>query len=345
MSPSRSGSDLPGWTSLTFPITESSAAGEARRQASALARRLGLDDITCGRIALAVTEAATNLVKHASGGEIVLRPLEDDPVAGVEVLALDRGPGMADLGRCLRDGFSTAGTLGAGLGAIARQAQLFEVHSHPGVGTALLARLWSTLPPLGILETGAVHLPKPGEPVCGDAWAVEELPGSSLVLVADGLGHGPLAAEASRAAVCGLRDRVRAGGPAELLRLLHGVLRPTRGAAVAVAEIRHAEREVCFAGVGNIAGTICTGGVTRSMVSHNGTLGHEARKFQEFVYPFPSGALLVMHSDGLATQWRLDRYPGLESGHPGLTAAVLYRDFTRGRDDVTVVAVRERDTA
>jgi hypothetical protein len=79
------------------------------------------------------------------------------------------------------------------------------------------------------------------------------------------------------------------------------------------------------------------------MVSYNGTVGHEVRKIQEFTYQWPQQGLLVMHSDGLKTQWRLDRYPGLMHKHPSLIAGVLYRDFNRGRDDVTVLVAREEE--
>jgi anti-sigma regulatory factor (Ser/Thr protein kinase) len=325
-------------------VTEVSQVGEARRAAAALAGRLGFDETEGGKVALVVTEASTNLVKHAARGEMLLRPLERGGLGGLEVLALDRGPGMADPERCLRDGFSTAGTPGTGLGAIARLAGFFEIHSLPQVGTALLARLWARPQPAvqgpGGLEVGAVSLPKAGEEACGDGWAVESYGERTLALVADGLGHGLMAAEAARGAVRVFRKNARLA-PAEVVQAVHAALRSTRGAAVAVAELRLNDRELRFVGVGNIAGTVYAGGASRSTVSHNGTAGHELRKVQEFVYPFPPGALLVMHSDGLATHWRLDRYAGLAGQHPGLVAGVLYRDFQRGRDDVTVVAVRE----
>jgi hypothetical protein len=118
-------------------------------------------------------------------------------------------------------------------------------------------------------------------------------------------------------------------------------LRSTRGAAAAVAEIDLFRRQVRYAGVGNISGSILAGGKSQSLVSHNGTVGHEMRRVQEFTYPWPPDALLVLHSDGLATQWRLDRHPGLAARHPGLVAGVLYRDHARGRDDVTVVVARQ----
>jgi anti-sigma regulatory factor (Ser/Thr protein kinase) len=313
--------------------------------AVALAGRLGFDEAEAGKVALVVTEAASNLVKHGGGGEVLLGALEQDGVAGIEVLALDRGSGMADLGRCLRDGYSTAGTRGTGLGAIARLSSGFDVHSTPRGGTAVLARLWSRSPTapdsLGAeMEVGAISLPHPAEQVCGDAWAAEQIPGRALFVVADGLGHGPAAAAAAREAVRIFRENV-GHRPAEILQAIDAALRSTRGAAVLVVEIDRSGRQVCCAGVGNISGSIVAAGTSRSLVLHNGTVGHSVRKIQEFLYPFPRGALLVMHSDGLATSWHLEQYPGLAARAPTLIAGVLYRDFKRGRDDVTVVAARE----
>jgi anti-sigma regulatory factor (Ser/Thr protein kinase) len=320
-------------------VTEASQVGEARRAAAALTARLGFGETEAGKVAIVVTEAAGNLVKHARGGEILLRSLERDGVAGLEILALDRGPGMTDVGRCFRDGFSTAGTPGTGLGAIRRLSSFADIHSTLPTGTALLARLWSGPapgPPAG-LRVGAVTVPVAGEEVCGDAWAVEQDAGRTVLLVVDGLGHGPCAADAARDAVRVFRENASLA-PAEILRAIHLALRSTRGAAVAVAAVDLTEETVHYAGVGNIAGTILSGGAMRSLVSHNGTVGHEARKFQEFAYPFPADATLVMHSDGLASRWGLEPYPGLALRDPALIAGVLYRDFRRGRDDVTVLA-------
>jgi anti-sigma regulatory factor (Ser/Thr protein kinase) len=328
-------------------VTEASQVGEARRKASKLATNLGFSPTGCGQVALAATEAATNLVKHAGGGEIVLCPVDDgEGYVALDLLALDKGPGMADPDRCLRDGFSTAGTQGAGLGAIARVAEAFELASAPGSGTALWARFRPggarAEPPKGPpprLEIGAVHVPKPPEVACGDAWAVEHGPGSSRVLVADGLGHGPLAADASHAAVRAFRS-----SPwlplADLIWALHAALRSTRGAALAVAEIDTGAGLLQYAGVGNIAATIFRAEVASGLVSHNGTAGHEVRKVQVFGYPFLPGSLLVMHSDGLSIPRRLDQMPGLASRSCPLIAGVLYRDLGRGRDDATVLAVK-----
>jgi anti-sigma regulatory factor (Ser/Thr protein kinase) len=327
-----------------LPMVEASQVGDARRTAVGMARLLGFGEVEREKAGLVVTEAATNLVRHARGGELLLHPLADGDVGGLEVLALDRGPGMANVAACLRDGFSSTGTSGTGLGAIARLSSCFDIHSAVGAGTAVLARLWARplprRPILDRLQVGAVSVPKANEEECGDAWAVHEQAERAALLVADGLGHGPAAARAAREAVRVFHEQA-GRGPTEIIQAAHGPLRSTRGAAAAVAEIDLIRGHLRYAGVGNIAGTVLAAGKSQSLVSHNGTVGHEMRRVQEFTYPWPPDALLVLHSDGLTTQWRLDRYPGLVARHPSLIAGVLYRDYCRGRDDVTVVVARQ----
>ena len=327
-----------------FNIREVSAVAEARREVTGLARAIGFDASEIGRVALVVTEAATNLVKHTPQGQVLARAFDRDGVATIEVLALDQGPGITNVGESLRDGYSTAGSPGTGLGAIKRLSDEFDIYSIPGKGSALVAQLRARRPasgnPQAPLEIGAVCLPQPGEVACGDAWAVEWRDGHCVILVADGLGHGADAAAAAMAAVNALRTHPQLA-PAELIEFAHGALRSTRGAALAVADLDLA-REVRYAGVGNISSVALAPGGARHMVSHSGIVGHEARKIQEFVYPWSQDTVLVMHSDGLATHWNLDQYPGLVSRHPSLIAGVLYRDFTRGRDDVAVVVAKKR---
>jgi anti-sigma regulatory factor (Ser/Thr protein kinase) len=329
---------------ILLTLDHLSTVGDVRRQAMSLAGRLGFDEQDQGRLALVVTEAANNAVQHAGGGEIVLRPVVNSTSA-IEALVVDKGPGIADLERALRDGYSTAGTPGTGLGAVARLSDKFDIYSAVGSGTVLLAQVWPRTAPstrLGtreLIEAGTVCLPHPRESACGDAWAVR-VADRVLLLVADGLGHGPDAAAASTEAIRMFQSS-RASAPADLLDEIHGALRSTRGAAVAVAALDREMAEIRYAGVGNIAGSIVSGDETRSMVSHNGTLGHEVRKIQEFQYAWPPGALVIMQSDGLQTHWKLDRYPGLTARDPAVIAGLLYRDFSRRRDDVTVLAVRE----
>jgi anti-sigma regulatory factor (Ser/Thr protein kinase) len=339
---------------ISLRIEEPSQAGEARRIAAEMARVLGFNETERGSVALAVTEAANNLHHHARGGQLILRSLERDGTSGLSMLCLDRGPGIADLAASLRDGYSSAGTAGKGLGAIRRLSSTFDLYSTEA-GTVLAAEFWPRggggvrAPEGGLgeapsthLDVGAVCLPLAGEEVCGDSWAVFSTPQRYLLFVADGLGHGAAAADAAREAVR-LFQSAAGRNPGQVLEALHAGLRGTRGAAAAVAELDPVARQIRYAGVGNIAASLWHGAGTQSLVSQNGTLGHQVRKIQEFVYPWPAGSTLILCSDGVGTSWRLDRYPGLASRCPEIIAGVLYRDFARARDDATVVVARESE--
>jgi hypothetical protein len=258
------------------------------------------------------------------------------------LLALDAGQGMLDWARCVKDGYSTAGSPGTGLGAIMRASSVVDVYSQPGRGTGVFARVadrtWQPASAPDGLAIGAVSVPYPGEVECGDAWAVMSTPAVLRLLVVDGLGHGILAAEAARAAVQAFAAG-RNDTPAAAISRIHEQTRSTRGAAAAVAELDVAAGVVRFCGVGNIVGLVASAEGERRMVTHNGTLGHEARRVQVFSYPLPRESMLLLHSDGLATHWQGADYPGLFSRHPALVAGLLYRDVRRQRDDVTVVVV------
>src|SRR5215210_5456260 len=101
---------------MRIHVTEQSQPPAARRVAVELAQKVGLDESAVASVALVVTELATNLVKHAKQGQLLIRPLGAEGNEGVEVLSLDKGPGIPDVGRALADGFSTAGSPGTGLG-------------------------------------------------------------------------------------------------------------------------------------------------------------------------------------------------------------------------------------
>jgi anti-sigma regulatory factor (Ser/Thr protein kinase) len=316
-----------------------------------LARHLDFSEAAAGRAALVVSELATNLVKHARGGEMLLRALpatDGTGQQGLEVVAIDRGPGIRDVALSSRDGHSTAGTLGHGLGAVGRQADFFDVYTQPS-GTLAVARIWDRQPPPASTGprylVGSVNVPKPGEDVCGDQWAWRLRDDRLAILLADGLGHGLLAHEAARAAVR-VFEEAHEQSPGRVIDDIHAALRPTRGAAVAMLAVDTSRGTGSYCGLGNIASAILlASGARTSFVSQNGTAGHSTPRVQEFHYAVPSGSIIVMASDGLGTSWDLSAYPGLGARDPSLIAAALYRDFSRRRDDVTVVVARERQRA
>ncbi|GAB3409133.1 SpoIIE family protein phosphatase [Massilia agilis] len=325
-------------------ISHASDASAARRIGQKLADALGFDETRAGQLAIIISEAATNILKHAGQGTLYIGPAQSGAGPGVDVVAVDEGPGIVDFASSLVDGVSTAGTAGTGLGALNRLSDEFDVHSTPGKGSAFFMRLWrdATAPAPRPVVVGALALPMAGEDECGDGWAVGCHERGATLLAADGLGHGPEAAAAAKAAI-GALERNRDLEPAELMARANEALRITRGAALALAHIDCAHDQLRFAGIGNISACVYDGKGRRALVSHNGIVGHNMRKVQEFSVPFGPGALCIMHSDGVQTQWDVAAYPGLVARHPALVAAVLMRDFIRRRDDAMVLAVRRRE--
>jgi anti-sigma regulatory factor (Ser/Thr protein kinase) len=320
-------------------VTDPSQVSEARRGATNIARRIGLAQQRIDKVAIVVTELATNLLKHGGGGHIYAGPCNDADGTGLEVLALDRGVGMADVSRCMQDGYSTAGSPGTGLGAIARLADIVRIYARPSQGCAIVTRFVEPSSNNARSMLGAMLACYPGELVCGDNWAWHDGPGGPTVMLVDGSGHG---IEAARAAEAAAREFAQHADAAceVIVERLHRALAPTRGAALAVARVDTAARLVRFVGVGNIGGVLVNGGKARHMVSHNGTAGHVAPRIREFTYEFTGDPLVMLHSDGVTSRWDLASYPGLVMQHPALIAGVLLRDHRRGRDDASVVAIR-----
>ena len=329
---------------VCVPVTESSQPAAARRAAITLAQNERLDETATGHLALVVTELATNLVKHAKGGELLMRRLGSEGHEGIEVLSIDKGSGIADVALSLVDGYSTAGSPGTGLGAVRRAAAEFDLYSQPGKGTVVLARIFAQRPKgsTHAQSVGVVRQSKPGEVVCGDNWIARWFADGWVCAVADGLGHGVIASDAATAIIEAVRRAPANLSPIEIVEAAHQAARPTRGAAFGVAVLDEAAGVVRFAGVGNIAAVIVNGADRRHLVSYNGIIGHQYRKVSEFSHPWHAQSLLLLHSDGIGTHWDLGRYPGLLARDPSLIAGVLYRDYTRGRDDATVVVIKER---
>ncbi len=320
-------------------IDEDSRIGEARRQATALAQQIGFDDAAVGRVAIAATELATNLIKHAKGGELLIQPINRADGALVELIAIDRGPGMGSIERCLTDGYSTAGSAGTGLGALQRLTTEFDIYSVGGEGTVVLARLASDTRRMTRqgARFGAVSIPIDGEVECGDGWRLAMRGGDAAIMVVDGLGHGSLAATAARVALTAFESSPF-DTPREVIERAHRASAGGRGAAAACATLA-SDGAVNYAGLGNIGGCLVSSERSQGMVSHGGTLGVAMRRVQQFDYRRAKGALTIMHSDGVSARWDLKVRAGLLQRHPAIIAAILYRDHARERDDSTVVVL------
>ena len=314
-----------------YVIDDESKVGEARRAAQTLAN-YEFDADLAGRVAIVATELANNLLRHAGGGELLIQTLGAEDATTFELLAIDRGPGMSNVDRCMSDGYSTHGTAGTGLGAVRRLANDFDIYSMPGEGTVVMARFGAAAGP----NYGAISVALAGEVDCGDAWRVSQQHGITSIMVVDGLGHGGFATEAARAGI-GAFSTAPLDPPMEILMRANRTMSKTRGGAAACARLEAGA--LSYAGVGNISGSLHTPAKSQGLISHNGTLGMYQRHSQPFEYAAPPGTLLVMHSDGLSARWDLNSRAALLTRHPAIVAGVLYRDHGRARDDATVVVL------
>jgi len=322
-------------------VEDPSAAAACRAAALGLASRLGFPAARAGELALAVTEAASNLHKHAREGSMLLRItrggiIGDDGGPGIELVTIDTGPGFRDAAAALRDGHSTSGTLGIGLGAIRRLADFCDLYSTPGHGTALVARFWPSPREIVVRCAGLVR-PIAGETECGDVFGVTETEAGVTGVLCDGLGHGPLAASAATQAVAAvLADPP--GQPATLVERAHRRTGHTRGGAIGVVQL--AGGVIRFAGLGNVAAVILAEGTRRSMLSVPGIAGHQARVIRQYEYTAPRDAVIVLHSDGLSSRWDPGILPRLHARDPLVIAAALLAEAGTRRDDAGVLVLK-----
>lgn len=326
-----------GSTTRIVVLEEPTQVGQARRVAQQAAVEAGFDDTDSGRVALVATELATNVLKHAKSGAVHVAVVPGDGARGVEVVAIDRGPGF-NLAECLADGFSTGGTRGEGLGAVSRQADVMDMYADAR-GSVVMARIYPKGFARADLAFGATQQAMEGEPVCGDAWAMAVRGAKRSFLVVDGLGHGLPAHEAAQAGIAAFTGQAF-DEPVQLMSTLHGAMAGTRGGAVAIAQYDAEAGSLRYAGIGNIAGSLATLDGSRGLASHPGIVGVQTRRAQPFDFPGVGGKLMLMWSDGLMSRWNVRDYPGLASRHPAVVTALLHRDFNRGRDDVTILAAR-----
>src|ERR1035437_9346836 len=209
-------------------ILHPSSVGAARWAARALAESIGFAPAPCEEIALAITELATNLIKHAQCGKLTLTPLADGGRVGLEIESCDVGPGIADVEQALADRFSTAGTRGTGLGAINRLMDELDITSERGRSKGIVCRKWVRQHPSSIrpcpLAFGVATRPCHAAADNGDAFVIKQWTESALVGVIDGLGHGQLPPRPAQAA----RQYVGPFFDLPLAKIFRGAARPCR---------------------------------------------------------------------------------------------------------------------
>jgi anti-sigma regulatory factor (Ser/Thr protein kinase) len=317
-------------------VVDASAAAGCRSAALALATRLQFPANRTDQLVLAVSEAATNLHKHASEGSMLLRVARGNGKPGIEMVTTDSGPGLRDASTALRDGHSTSGSLGIALGVVQRLADFYDLYSVPGRGTALVARFWPGPQDAGLPYAGLVR-PVSGETECGDVVGAAETDRGITGVLCDGLGHGPQAASAAMEAVNAVLDDPSAS-PATLVERAHRRMAHTRGGAIGVVRLRGPL--VLFAGLGNITAVILSAGARKGMISVPGIAGHQASAIRQFEYAATPAAAVILHSDGISARWDAAALPGLNSRDPLVIAAALLAQAGSHRHDAGLLVLR-----
>lgn len=295
-------------------------------------------------IDIVVSEIVSNLSKHAVKGEMFVRLVTTEGIQGIEIIALDQGPGIDDIPRMMTDGVSTTNTLGNGLGSIRRLTNEFQIYSQKEWGTILYCTLYDKqLPQKQTQETiniKSIIVPKPNEEVCGDGFYLKVSRNYIKLFLGDGLGHGKEAHLSVQAAIDAFK-RCPANSPLENLRFIHDSVKKTRGLVCTVAVLDRKELKWKICGVGNIQIRLVDGIAARSYVGYNGIIGlNVPNTLHDQVYNYEKGQTLIMCSDGIKSKWDLSGLPGILRHDPAILGGAIYKDFARGTDDISIVSCK-----
>jgi anti-sigma regulatory factor (Ser/Thr protein kinase) len=307
---------------ILIAVVHGSDVNEARQRAQAMALAIGFDETASAEVALAVSELGANLLRHTKGGTLTLTPLVD--------------------------GFSTAGGLGYGLGAVNRLMDELDIASEPGTseGTRITCKRWlrvdvrRTMP--GPLTFGAASRPHPRMTENGDAFVIKCWGEGALVAVIDGLGHGPFAEHAAQTA----RQYVESHVDQPLDLILRGVgraCRATRGVVMALARFDWGGTQLTFASIGNIEARAFGSVEPMNFAVRRGIVGVNAPNPAVTQHRWQPNYLLVLHSDGLTTRWRWEDFPGLGRTSASVIARRLLQALAKDDDDATVLVVKGGD--
>lgn len=334
-------------THKSFPIDDRSYLSLIKKDIKELSELTELTIEERGKLDIIATEMCTNLIKYADKGrELLIKPIIEQNKKGIEIISLDRGPGISDISKIMQDGYSTSGSKGEGLGAIKRLSDEFDIYSLPGKGTVVVSRIFkkkiTSIPvPKERFEVKGIMIPIKGEEVCGDSWDFIMIDKECSVALIDGLGHGPNANIPATEAVKIFNQDPKAD-PFTVIANINEGIKKTRGAVGFVGKINAEKNTFTYCGIGNISCRIFGFDGNKTIISFNGILGLNVRRFNNNSSPWDNGKLIILHSDGLGTRWDLNQYPGILQKDLSVLTTVLYRDYSRQKDDVTVIAIRNK---
>jgi anti-sigma regulatory factor (Ser/Thr protein kinase)/serine/threonine protein phosphatase PrpC len=325
---------------LTSPVEVPADVLIVSADAELIAQRAGFSEHECAELRLAVRELASNLLRHAGSGTMTVSA--DGSCVTIE--SVDHGPGIASVNEAVADGFSTAGSLGYGLGTVNRLMDEVSITSALGKGTTVRAhRTHRELEPAvrGPLDIGVATMPKPGFAENGDGYVIRMWGSTALVAVIDGVGHGAPAHAAAQAA----RVYLEAHADIPMEAIFRGVgvaCRGTRGVVMAVARFDRQAGSLEFASVGNIESHVLGTRTPMSFIVRRGIIGVNAPDPKVSTSRWPSGGTLVLHSDGVASHWDDDAAATIASLSATAGARELLVRYGKLMDDATVLVVKPR---
>ncbi len=316
----------------------------ALRQASkVMAAAIGFGERESEEIVLAVSELASNLVRHAGGGTLTLTPLSNNGRCGIQIESVDKGPGIPDIEQAMTDGFSTVGSLGYGLGTVNRLMDEFDIQSPPGAGTYIVCQRWVRVnEPISKpcpLSFGAATRPHPQMGLNGDALVIKQWEESALVGVIDGLGHGQWAQRAAQTARRYVENHFERS-LLEIFRDVERACRVTRGVVMTLARFDWAQERLTFASVGNIEVHVFNSPEPVKFVIRRGIIGLNAPKPAVTEHHWEPSNIMVIHSDGMRARWQWEDFPELANESATIIAQRLLHVLAKDEDDATVVVVR-----
>lgn len=331
----------------TFSVSQYADIISARQFAKLLADDLGFDESNQEEISIIVTELSTNLIKHAIRGKLSIMPGMHNGNRGVMIISEDDGPGF-DFEEALKDGMSTRNTLGFGLGAINRLSHELEYgkkHQN-SVGSQIICKKWlkpKTYVPIKStrekVDIGVVTSPKPGQTVNGDQIIILNEENTTLVAVIDGVGHGIFAHKAA----CAAKQYVESHSILPIKSIFHGVERAcyaTNGVVMALALINWSSMKLVFGSIGNINARIGNNDEKFDLIVRRGILGRHAPDPYISEGNWKLGMSLVLHSDGLTSQWNWSSYTQYLQKPSQFIAEQMFRDLHSENDDATLVFVK-----
>lgn len=315
-----------------------------RRISKELAKEIGFEESVQEEIVLVVSELASNIIKYAHRGVVSLTPILVDERHGLMIEAMDRGSGFCEK-TALKDGFSSSGTLGCGLGAVNRMMDEFDIHTNEDnrTGTRIVCKRWlrSKLTVVGKcpFDIGIVSRPKHGEAFNGDSFVIKHGNGQSLVGVIDGVGHGPLAHQAAQAA----RQYIESHSDLPFLDIFRGVdraCRSSRGVVMALASIDWTSMKLRFGSVGNIEVKVNGAHEKFKFIVRRGIIGKSAPNPVITENDWRSNYILALHSDGLSTHWSWNDFSHHFDRPAQFLAEHMHRALEKDTDDTTLIIVK-----